>query len=272
VAALGVELAGLADVTGQPVDSRTALVFSWPSWWAQSGPAQPVAALDHLTEARRWYGASWDEGLAVDLVAPDAELARYALVVLPTVYLLADAEVAALQAYVGSGGTLLVGCWSGLVDDRDQVPPGPYPGRLRDLLGVTVAEHLPLAGPAVVRLDDADHVVTRWSEELVPDPGTEVLGRYVGGDLDGGPAVTRHDRVFYASAPLPPAAARAVLARAAGVARVEPVLPDRPSGVEAVRRGPALFLLNHGEEPVDVPVDGRLVRVGPRDAVVRRWP
>ena len=272
VAALGAELAGLADVTGQPVDSRTALVFSWPSWWAQSQPAQPVAALDHLTEARRWYGASWDEGLAVDLVAPDADLTRYALVVLPTVYLLADADVAALQAYVAGGGTLLVGCWSGLVDDRDQVPPGPYPGRLRDLLGVTVAEHLPLAGSAVVRLEDADHVVTEWSEELVPDPGTEVLGWYVGGDLDGGAAVTRHGRVFYASAPLPPAAARAVLARAAGVAGAEPVLPDRPPGVEAVRRGPALFLLNHGEEPADVPIDGTVVRVGPRDAVVRRRP
>jgi beta-galactosidase len=270
VTALGAELAGLADVTGRPVETGTAIVFSWPSWWAQSGPAQPVATLDHLTEARRWYGASWDEGLAVDVVPPDADLTRYALVVLPTLYLLADAEAAALEAYVAGGGTLVVGCWSGLVDERDTVPPGPYPGRLRDLLGVTVAEHRPLAGPAAVRLDGTEHAVTEWSEELVPDPGTQVLARYAGGDLDGRPAVTRHRRVFYASAPLPPAAARALLVRAAAVAGVGPVLPGCPPGVEAVRRGPALFLLNHGDEPADVPVDGTVVRVAARDVVVRR--
>ena len=200
VAALGAELAGLTGVTGEPVAAATALVFSWPSWWAQSQPAQPAADLDHLGEARRWYAAAWDENVTVDFARPGADLSGYRLVLLPTVYLLADDEVAALEAYVDGGGTLLVGCWSGLVDERDQVPTGRYPARLRDLLGVTVAEHLPLAAPAAVRLDGADHEVEGWSERLVPDPGTEVLGRYAGGDLDGAAAVTRHGRVFYASA------------------------------------------------------------------------
>ena len=187
---------------------------------------------------------------------------------MPTVYLLADADVAALARYVAAGGTLLVGCWSGLVDERDQVPPGRYPARLRDLLGVTVAEHLPLAGPAVVQLDGADHAVEVWSERIVPDPDTEVLARYAGGDLDGEPAVTRHGSVFYASAPLPPAAARALVARAAGHAGVRPVLPDAPPGLEAVRRGGTLFLLNHTDDPLEARVGRRPVRVGPRDAVL----
>ncbi|HST65862.1 MAG TPA: beta-galactosidase [Mycobacteriales bacterium] len=268
VAALGAELAGLTGVVGQPVPARTALAFSWPSWWAQSQAAQPAAELDHFTEARRWYGAAWDEGLVLDVVPPVADLSGYGLVLLPTVYLLSDAEVAGLTAYVAGGGTLVVGCWSGLVDDMDHVPPGPYPGRLRDLLGVTVADHLPLAAPTVVRLDGAEHPVALWSEALEPDAGTEVLGTYVGGDLDGRPAVTRHGTVFYASAPLPPAAARALVARAAGLAGVEPVLAGLPADVEAVRRGPALFLLNHGDEPVEVAVGTARIRVGPRDVTV----
>jgi beta-galactosidase len=268
VAALGAELAGLTGLTGRPVAASTALVFSWPSWWAQSQPAQPAADLDHLGEARRWYAAAWDEGLTLDFARPGADLSGYRLVLLPTVYLLADEEVAALEAYVAAGGTLLVGCWSGLVDERDQVPTGRYPARLRDLLGVTVAEHLPLAAPAVVRLDGADHEVEVWSERLVPDPGTEVLGRYAGGDLDGAAAVTRHGRVFYASAPLPAAGARALLVRAAAAAGVEPVLPRLPAGVEAVRRGGVLTVVNHTDEPVEVSVAGAPVRVGPRDAVL----
>ena len=268
VAALGAELAGLADVVGQPVPARTALAFSWPSWWAQSQAAQPAAELDHLTEARRWYGATWDEGLTVDVVRPAADLSGYALVLLPTVYLLTDPEVAALTAYVAGGGTLVVGCWSGLVDERDQVPPGPYPGRLRDLLGVTVADHLPPAAPVVVDFDGAGHEVALWSEALVPDPGTEVLGTYRGGDLDGRPAITRHGTVFYASAPLPPAAARALVARAAALAGVEPVLAGLPAEVEAVRRGPLLFLLNHGDDPAEITVGTARIRVGPRDVTV----
>jgi beta-galactosidase len=268
VAALGAELAGLTGLAGEPVAASTALVFSWPSWWAQSQPAQPAAELDHLGEARRWYAAAWDENVTVDFARPGADLSGYRLVLLPTVYLLADDEVAALEAYVAGGGTLLVGCWSGLVDERDQVPTGRYPARLRDLLGVTVAEHLPLAAPAVVRLDGADHEVEVWSERLVPDPGAEVLGRYAGGDLDGAAAVTRHGRVFYASAPLPPAGARALLARAAATAGVEPVLAGLPAGVEAVRRGGVLTVVNHTDDPVEVPVHGAPIRVGPRDAVV----
>ncbi len=268
VAALGAELARLTGLAGQPVAAGTALVFSWPSWWAQSQPAQPAADLDHLGEARRWYAAAWDENVTVDFARPGADLSGYRLVLLPTVYLLADDEVAALEAYVAGGGALLVGCWSGLVDERDQVSTGPYPARLRDLLGVTVAEHLPLAAPAAVRLDGVDHEVEVWSERLVPDPGTEVIGRYTGGDLDGAAAVTRHGRVFYASAPLPPAAARALLARAAAVAGVEPVLPGLPAGVEAVRRAGVLTVINHTDDPVEVPMPGGPIRVAARDAVM----
>jgi beta-galactosidase len=268
VSALGAELAGSGDVVGTRVETDAAILFSFPSWWAQSQPAQPAAELDHLAETRRWYGAAWDEGIALDFVAPGTDLAGRRLVIVPTVYLLADTDVDALAGHVAAGGTLLVGCWSGLVDERDQVPPGRYPARLRDLLGATVAEHLPLAGPAVVRMDGADHAVEVWSERLVPDPDTEVLARYAGGDLDGEPAVTRHGSVFYASAPLPPVAARALVARAAGHAGVGPVLPGAPPGLEAVRRGGTLFLLNHSDGQLEVRVGRRPVRVGPRDAAM----
>jgi beta-galactosidase len=47
-------------------------------------------------------------------------------------------------------------------------------------------------------------------------------------------------------------------------AGVEPELPGLPEGVEAVRRGGRLFLLNHGEQPVEV----RGTRLQGRDAAV----
>jgi beta-galactosidase len=46
------------------------------------------------------------------------------------------------------------------------------------------------------------------------------------------------------------------------------VLAGVPAGVEAVRRGDVLTVINHTDDPVDVPVPGRPIRVGPRDAVM----
>jgi hypothetical protein len=38
-----------------------------------------------------------------------------------------------------------------------------------------------------------------------------------------------------------------------GEAGVEPVLPGLPAGVERVRRGDHIFVLNHTDEPVALP-------------------
>jgi beta-galactosidase len=268
VAELGRELAGLSTVAGTGVPARVGLLFSWESWWAQSQPAQPSGDLDALAEAERWYGGLWEAGVSVDVVRPGADLSAYDLVVVPTVYLLADDATAALRSLVDGGGTLVVGCWSGLVDEHDAVPPGRYPARLRDLLGVTVVDPVPLAlGEWVaVELGGERHEVELWTERLAPDPGTEVLGTYAGGDLTGLPAVTRRGSVYYVSATLPPAGVRAVLGDALARSGVEPVVAGLPPGVEAVRRGDTLFVLNHGDEPVDVPGHGL---VPARDALVR---
>jgi beta-galactosidase len=49
---------------------------------------------------------------------------------------------------------------------------------------------------------------------------------------------------------------RDLLAQVADEAGVRPVLPDRPAGLETVRRGDLLFLLNHAPGPVTVTVPG----------------
>ena len=63
---------------------------------------------------------------------------------MPSLYLATERAAANLRRYVEAGGTLVVGCFSGIVDERDRVHPGPYPGALRDVLGLTVEEWLPL--------------------------------------------------------------------------------------------------------------------------------
>lgn len=97
---------------------------------------------------------------------------------------------------------------------------------------------------------------TLWSEEIEPDGTAVVEARYRGGELDGLPAVLRKGTVRYLSTLPEPAALRELLAKAADGAGVRPVLDGLPDGIEAVRRGELLFLLNHGRDPVTVEVPG----------------
>jgi beta-galactosidase len=103
-----------------------------------------------------------------------------------------------------------------------------------------------------------------WGE-IVRVDDAEVLAAFVGGMLDGRPAITRRrdggTAWYVATAPQDLAAVvDAVLAEAG----VLPEVPDLPEEVEAVRRGGRLFLLNHGEQPVEV----RGTRLQGRDAAV----
>lgn len=105
-----------------------------------------------------------------------------------------------------------------------------------------------------------------WLERLLVDDA-EVVARF--DDVDAGrwPAVTRAERgrgAFWYVATDPDAASRArLLARVSADAGVEPVLEGLPPGVEAVRRGQHLFLLNHGDDPQDVRVPRGRTVIGP---------
>jgi beta-galactosidase len=112
------------------------------------------------------------------------------------------------------------------------VSGGPVPTLTIDGLGAGTAEEW----GEVVRVDDA-----------------EVLATFVGGMLDGLPAITRRragsSAWYVATAPHDLAAVVDAVLTEAGV---EPEVADLPEGVEAVRRGDRLFLLNHGDQPVEV--------------------
>ncbi|GAB1513456.1 beta-galactosidase [Actinophytocola sp. KF-1] len=254
-AALGAELARLEPVLGSGVDADVALVTDWSSGWALQGAALPASDLSLEEVDLAHYRPLWNAGVAVDVVAPTVDLSRYKLVVVPNLYAV-DAEVAErLVEYVRGGGHLLMSFFSGIVDGHERVHLGGYPGPFRELLGLTVDEFWPLPAGGSVDLGSGG-TGTLWSEWITV-AGAEVLDTFTG-ELAGRPAITRHafgDGVATYLATRPDAAALAsVVARVLDDAGVSPVLPGAPAGVEAVRRGAWLFLLNHNENEVTVPV------------------
>lgn len=284
VAHLGAEvLPRLDELRGTTVLADTAIVWDWQSWWALELDWRPSADLDFRDRVEAYYERLWRDRLTVDFVRPEAPLDDYPLVVVPSLYLTTPAAAANLRRYVERGGTLLVSYFSGIVDATDTVHPGAYPGALRELLGLTVDEFLPLRSGETVTLEQG---VTGdvWSEIIELADADAVL-RYTDGPAAGRPAVTRHaygaGAAWYVSTRLDAAALAPILTRVyadagitapvgvpdAGIAA--PVgVPDAgiagparvPDGVELVRRrGPAgdyLIAINHTDADAAVPATG----------------
>ena len=262
VVELGRILDAIGEVAGSTVHADVAILYDWQAWWAAELDSHPSSDLTYHDRLDAIYQALWDAGVTTDVVHPTADLDRYRLVIVPTLYLVDDATVRSLEAYVAAGGTVLVTYFSGIVDENDHIRLGGYPGAFRDLLGVRVEEFFPLAANQSVQLDDGT-TADFWTEWLHLT-GAQAIASYVDGPLPGVPAVTENGygegTAFYVATRLDDAGTAAVVSRCLERAGVRPVTDAGP-GVEVVRRHGNthswLFVLNHTDQPVEVPATGR---------------
>lgn len=265
---LGGLLARIGEAATGRVEAGVAIATDAGSGWALRHPGMPAPGLDHPAEVAAAHRALWRAGITADLVTPGDPLDGYRLLVLPALYLAGEPDVDWVRRYVHGGGHLLVTWLSGVADEHARVRTGGHPGAFRDLLGVRVEEFHPLAEDERVPLTSGG-IGRIWSE-TVHLAGAETVTAYIGGVLDGSPAVTRH-RVgaalsWYVSTRPDDETYRRLLVEAARAAGVTPVCPQAPPGVEAVRRRSGdrswLFLLNHTGRPQRIPALGRELVTG----------
>ncbi|MEV0005766.1 beta-galactosidase [Micromonospora sp. NPDC050980] len=269
VCRLGADLRALAEVRGSRVDADVAVLFDYEAWWGAELDSHPSVDVTYPDRPTALHGALWRAGVTADVVHPSADLSRYRLVCVPTLYLTRDADAAALRRFVEAGGTALVTYFSGIVDEHDHIRLGGYPGAFRDLLGVRTEEFFPLRDGETVRLDDGARADV-WTEWLHAE-GAEVLAAYADGPLPGVPALTRHavgaGAAWYVGTRLDDAATDRLVARLLAEADVRPATPA-PAGVEVVRRRAAdrswLFVVNHTDESARLPVTGAELLTGER--------
>jgi beta-galactosidase len=261
VVGLGQALDALGEIRGTTVAADAAMLFDYEAWWACELDSHPSADVTYLDQAHRYYRALWEAGVTVDIVHPDADLDGYRFVVVPTLYLVSDAAADRLRQYVRGGGTVLVTYFSGIVDERDHIRLGGYPGAFRDVLGVRTEEFFPLRRSETVALDDGT-TADVWTELLHLD-GAEPVTSYADGPLPGVPAVTRNSygdgTAWYAACRLDAEGVRGLVDRLLADSGVVPPAPPR-AGVELVRRigedRSYLFVLNHTDEEVVLPSGG----------------
>jgi beta-galactosidase len=264
---LGRDLAGLAPLRGTRLDAEVAIVWEWQSWWALELEWRPSVELGFRDRMAAFYERAWRARVATDFVHPEADLAGYRLVIVPSLYLTTPAAAANLTDFVHNGGILLVSYFSGVVDADDAVHAGGPPGPLRELLGLSVEEFLPLREGEQVRLSDGS-IADVWAEDIILH-GAEPILTYVDGPAAGGPAVTRHEfgagQAWYISTRPEPADLDRLLRRLYAQAAITPPA-GIPDGVELVRRTGAdatyLVIVNHTNSPATVPAAGTELLTG----------
>ena len=154
--------------------------------------------------------------------------------------------------------------FSGIVDEDDAVHLGGYPGVLREALGLTVGEFLPLRSGERAGLTAGDESFgTVWSEEIELH-GAETVYGFSSGPVAGGPAVTRNrveDGTVWYVATSPDAATLREILRAAADGAGVAFDTETPDTLELVQRQSAdgtryLFAINHGEQAALIPSAG----------------
>ncbi|CAM3959607.1 beta-galactosidase [Deinococcus marmoris] len=252
VKALGAELRGLRPLAQMGVPTRVALLFNWENWWALEIDSKPSADLRQMPIVLKYYAALRSLGQSVDLVWPEGDLSGYDAVIVPNAYLLTAGAAGNLRAFVQRGGHLVLGAFSGIVDEHEQIGLGGYPAMLRDVLGAWVEEWLPLAPGATlgVRREDGQETQTRtWAEKLHLS-GAQALAHFTGDYLAGGAAISEHafgqGRAYYLAADFEREDIAWVLRRAllaAGVA-VSDLPLELDVGVSSSQDSHVLTLLN----------------------------
>ena len=244
---------------------QAAIVYDYDARFAlELQPTNP--ALAHLDALRAHYGALKRHGVEVDVVAPTADLAAYALVAAPSLYVVDEDVAAALRSYVESGGVLVLGPRSGFKDRTNAVPERPLPAWLDELAGLEVSDIASFLDDRRAQLEGVDGAAGAfhgWFEELTLK-GAQPLYGYRDTDFAGSAAVAVNEvgagRVVYVGGVATSETLDGLYAWLAREAGLD--LFDAHSDVEVVRlREPEagrelLFLLNHADEERTIPIAG----------------
>ncbi len=260
---LGEALRRLAPLRGSRVErADVALIWDIPSQWALRAAPPPTVDFRYETMPTRLHRALYDRRIGVDVVEAGAGLDGRKVVLVPTVYLEHPGLAERLAAAAEAGAQVVITALSGAVDGHGSVITGGYPGALRELVGGSAEELLPLPAGDSALLDNGWRAGV-WTEDLrVVD--AEVVARYVDGALGHKAAILRRrlgrGGVTYLGCELDVRSTRELMGDVVARAGVGPIAVAS-DGVDVVRRVTAsgdsfLFCINHGTREASVQASG----------------
>ncbi|WP_442864318.1 beta-galactosidase [Arthrobacter sp. ATA002] len=153
VAELGADFHRVGDaVLGARTPARAALLFDWDSWWASEITDGLNRTVAYPAVVLAYYRALWEAGVQLDIVAVDAPLDGYDVVVAPLLHMVKGDTAARLRSVVDRGGSVVSTFHSGRVDQDTNAFLADVPGPLAPLFGVRVEETDSLPADVVNRI------------------------------------------------------------------------------------------------------------------------
>lgn len=240
--ALGRDLAAASPVLAGSVPvAQVALLYSFDSRWAIQNQrhARGFDYVGHLVDC---YRSIFNRNIPVHVIAPDALLDGYKVVVAPALNVLTQVQAEALAAFARAGGHLVITPRSGMKDDANALLPLRQPGWLREAAGAEVEEYYALLESIAIQ-GEINGACSVWGEriKLLDEANTRILAHYGPGFgwLAGQPAVTVHEygtgKVYLVGAYLDAAGQDELFSLILHNAQIEPIMRT-PPGVEACRR------------------------------------
>lgn len=263
-AALGAELDRIGDafLEGR-TPAKAAILFDWNNWWALELSSGPSRDMDYLKTVSLYYETLFRQNIAVDFLPYDAELTNYRLVIAPMLYMTKEGVAERLERFVREGGTLVTTVMSGLVDENDRCVFGPYPGKLKDTLGIWVEETDALR-PYEKNSMKTEEAAGMSKEEydcgflcdiIHPEGGAQVLARYGADFYAGVPCLTVNDfgegKAYYIGTQPEQAFLEEFVKKICAASGLKP-LYEAKEGVEMTLRvsekAEVVFVINHNKE------------------------
>jgi beta-galactosidase len=233
----------------------TALCFDYSSDWALAiQPGQPN--LKYTPEILEWYSSLWSGNTGMDIVDATRDLSRYKVLLAPVMYIVSEQQAENIRQFVRNGGVFVASFRLGVKTPSSQIVKAPLPGLLRDVIGATVVDYVPMyTDKQSVRfsgeLPGSDAVCDTWFEALHPETAN-ALATYTSGRYAGQAAITQNNfgngKAIYIGAKIDPASLARVLrtiAAGAGIREPRNVSPDVEIAVRKAKGRKWTFLLNH---------------------------
>ncbi len=245
----------LDDFIAQPLQTEVGILLDYDTLWAME--MQPhrkdFAYMKHLFV---FYRACKSLGIEPDIISPEADLARYKVLLAPNTFIADEALAKKLDDFAAQSGTLMLGVRTGFKDNNNVVTEEPLPGFFRELVGASVEQwhSLPpkIAYSLQSEIPDFYPEATFWAEALEPDAGTKSLANYTDYPFESSSAITekKHGagKVIYCGIYPELKQAKALIRHLLASENI-PTL-DIPEGLAVIRRGKKLLVMNFTEKPL----------------------
>lgn len=196
------------------------------------------------------------------------DLLRYPLIFYPHGTILTKRLCTLLEAYVKSGGHLILGCRTGYKDETGKCVMEKLPGLLRDFCGADVVDYTfkgPKDEPSMADWDGTPVEVSVFNDILEPLPGGQVLARYTKDYYAGAAALIEKNvgdgTVYYFGGAFSTETARVFLEKLGAAQPYKNILRLPQCCELAVRENQLFeyfFVLNYEDASVEIKLEDKL--------------